>query len=99
MNGSVQDKPPPPPFGEPLVVGEDIELGGFNTTPEPLSPKNGIVEQYDDLGGDDLDHADDGSTALLGTEGRTRGIERLDTSKWGQVSGIVLEVCVRSQRN
>lgn len=98
MNGSVQDKPPPLPSEEPLVIDGDIELGDLNTSPEPLSPKNGLVEQYDDFGVDDLDYADDGNTALLGAEGRTRGIERLDTSRWSQVNSIVLEVCVRSQR-
>lgn len=100
MDGAPQDKPPPLPSKEPFVIGEDIELGDVHNVSEPPSPKNGLVEQYEgDLDGDDSDHVDDGSTALLGAEGRARGTERLDTSGWGQVSGIVLEVCVRSQRN
>lgn len=56
---------------------DNIELGDV-----PV-PKNG---EYDD-GDGDSDHGDDGNTALLGAEGRTRGTER-----WTQVSSIVLEV-------
>ncbi|KAG8217120.1 hypothetical protein J3R82DRAFT_5155 [Butyriboletus roseoflavus] len=92
MNGSPQDKPPPPlPSKEPFVIDEDIELGDLHNTLEPLSPKNGLVERYEDLDGDDPDQVDDGNTALLGAEGRTRGTERLDTSWWGQVGSLVLE--------
>ncbi|KAH0830168.1 Mg transporter [Lanmaoa asiatica] len=92
MNGPAQDRPPPLPSKDPFVIDEDIELGDLHSTTEPLSLENGHVEKYeDDLGGDDLDNADDGDTALLGAEGRTRGMERLDTSGWRQVSSIVLE--------
>lgn len=48
-----------------------------------------LVEvQYEDEA-DAFDHDDDGNAALLGAEGRTRGIER---TRWRQVSGLVLEV-------
>ncbi|KAF8437557.1 hypothetical protein L210DRAFT_3405455 [Boletus edulis BED1] len=50
------------------------------------------LKNVQDDDADESDHGDDGSTALLGTETRTRGIERLDVaSGWTQVRSIVLE--------
>ena len=63
---------------------ESIELGDL---PFPKSVQYGDVD-------DDSDHGDDGNTALLEAEGRTRGTERWDASRG---SSIVLEVR-RSQR-
>ena len=93
MNGSPQDRPPPPAPKELFVINEDIELGDLHGTADSL--KNGHVEQYED----DLSGSDDGSTTLLGAGERTRGIERSDALGWRQVSTIVLEVCVRVQHN
>lgn len=76
-------KSPLSPSKEPFAIDEDIELGDLQDTLN--SPKSVHLEQYeDDFGGDD------GSTALLGAEGRTRGMERLEG--WRQLTSIVLEV-------
>ncbi|KIK96682.1 hypothetical protein PAXRUDRAFT_825705 [Paxillus rubicundulus Ve08.2h10] len=80
---------------DPFVVVDALELGDLRAVCDSPPSANVRVEQYEDQDNstDDLDGGD-GDAALLGAEGRTRGMERLKRASapgWRQVSSIVIE--------
>ncbi|KAG0692383.1 Mg transporter [Suillus ampliporus] len=73
---------------------DDIELDTLHDI--LVTPRAGyMTAEYDSQDfDDDIDHGSDGSTALLGSGGRTRGNERIPShvgSVWSQVGSIVVE--------
>lgn len=82
----------------------DIELANINHTDEEhLLPTQDAIKHHhleeegeDDDDDEDEDPGDEGNRALLGSEERTRGRERLQLGRvgtlWPQVKNIVIEV-------
>ncbi|KIJ63361.1 hypothetical protein HYDPIDRAFT_113350 [Hydnomerulius pinastri MD-312] len=92
MNGSVKGSPS---ASKSSLPSDSIELDYLEDIEAPPPSANVRTRQYEDQDlGDDLEHGEDGNSALLGSEGRTRGMERSTSYYavgWRQVSSIVIE--------
>lgn len=77
---------------------DDIELDTLQdiaVTPQGYSMAEYDLQDFDD----DIEHGSDGGAALLGSDGRTKGNERIPFragSIWSQIGSIVVEVSVQN---